>query len=105
MKLRRFWIWNEYKECCGVICYDDKTPPTSVRPYWIEIYPPSCPEKPNVKEWPDGWYLVRNIHGSVVARCKKGNECFYHDDRNTCAKWDTYKVLASLEGVKFIDDE
>jgi len=99
---RHFHVWDKDRAYQGKRTTDGN--PLEFYPYWEEILPPPCPDKPNAPEYPDGWYwleLKGNRYTKVLRR-KIGND-LYNENHVLAGHWTDYKVVASIEGVKFVD--
>lgn len=95
MDIKCYYIWNSNREYQGV--KNHVTRPDCK--YYLEVIPPECPP-----EYPDGWYLVTFDGDAPVILVREKKRDWAHDERGgTTRLWNLYKVIASLEGVKFLD--
>ncbi len=101
---RYWWVWNKDKYSKGIYASKDGTPDKQASPYQLEIEQPSCPEKPVEPDWPNGWYWVKDENGRELFRRKSGYHAYdkYNGRRE---EWDCYEVVASFNGVKFVNEE
>jgi len=97
---RYWWIWKADKTSRGIFGSNTVNGPDKKEfPYQLEMEQPPCPDKP---EYPDGLYMVESSGGNGLRRKRRG-QVYYLNGETTGVPWSKYKVIATLEGVKFVD--